>query len=117
MRAPLSADQDDAVWEVSVVMKVQDWIFSVRYWSEDDVSMYGHRYAVVGPAQASTVEAALRPSEMPEVVRAAIRACEVVRDFVDGRLDPDKSGYYVHAHPGSAASWTVCIGSVQEVLS
>lgn len=98
-------------------MKVQDWIFSVRYRSARD-ALGQHRTAVVGPARASTVEAALHLAAVPELVRAAIRSCQIVRDFVDGRLDPDKSGYYIAQWLDSDADapWIVCIGSVQEIL-
>ena len=95
-------------------MKVQDWIFSVRYWTEDGRGP--RRLAVVGPARASTVDAALHPANIPESVRAEIRANETVRKFVDGMLDPDMSGYYVSCPVATAAEWVVCIGSVHEVL-
>lgn len=94
-------------------MKEQSWIFSARYW---DGSSARDRFAVVGPACASTVEAALHLAAVPEDVRAEIRGDAVVRDFVEGRLDPDKTGYYVPAALSSSNSWIVCIGSVQEVL-
>lgn len=95
-------------------MKVQDWIFSVRYPTGHDTV---GRWAVVGPARASTVETALHLAELPEDIRAEIRACTVVRDFVNGQLDPDKSGYYTNNTPSSASAWCVCIGSVLEVLA
>jgi len=102
-------------------MKVQDWIFTVRYWQEQPQGPLPaiDRYAVVGPARASTVEAALHLAKMPEDVRAQIRSCDVVRDFVEGRLDPDRTGYYAHnpvKDDVNARSWAVCIGSVHEVL-
>jgi len=90
-------------------MKVQDWIFSIRNGA-------ARRCAVVGPARASTVEAALQLAGISEAGCAEIRACTIVHDFIDGRLDPDRSGYYVHSDAGTS-SWVVCIGSVQEVLS
>jgi hypothetical protein len=92
-------------------MKAQDWIVSVRYGTSLRDSC---RRAVVGPARASTVEAALHLAGVPEAVRAEIRAHQVVRDFVDAKLDPERTGYY--ASRGDAASWVVCIGSVHEVL-
>ena len=99
-------------------MKVQNWIFSVRYWQPQPEGPLPSidRWAVVGPARASTVEAALHLAKVPEELRADIRANEIVRDFIDGRLDPAKSGYYVHSEPRSDRSWVVCIGSVHEVL-
>lgn len=86
-------------------MNAQRWIFTVRYKS---------RCAVVGTANSSTVEAALHLAEIPESVRAEIRACALVRLFVEGRVDPvgmaasggDSSGF-----------WIICIGSVQAILS
>jgi hypothetical protein len=90
-------------------MKVQDWIFSVRY-------MTGSRYAVVGPARFSTVETALHLAAMPEDVRASLRGCTLVRDFVEGRLDPERGGYHAYFGADDRTSWTICIGSVQEVL-
>jgi hypothetical protein len=100
-------------------MKVQVWIVSVRYCSEDcPVGPLGlpRRHAVVGPARASTVEAALHLAAVPEEVRAEIRADQTVRNFVDGRLDPAHHGYYITS-PCGASSWLICIGSIQEVLS
>lgn len=99
-------------------MKVQDWIFSVRYWQPQPEGPLPpiDRWAVVGPSRASTVEAALHLAKVPEELRADIRTNDVVRDFIEGRLDPDKSGYYVHSEPRSDRSWVVCIGSVHEVL-
>ena len=101
-------------------MKVQDWIFSIRYWTHT-VGSTIQRYAVVGPGRASTVEAALHLAGVPEDVRKQVRANDVVHDFVEGRLDPDKTGYYATSFPYAAdaratASWAICIGSVQEIL-
>jgi len=95
-------------------VKVQDWIFSVRY-APEGVRDF-RRSAVVGPARVSTVEAALHLANMPESVRAEIRADETVRKFVDGMLDPDMSGYYASCPVATASSWFICIGSVHEVL-
>jgi hypothetical protein len=95
-------------------MKVQDWIFSVRYRPEGERDL--RRYAVVGPARASTVEAALHLAGMPESVRAEIRSDEVVRRFVEGALDPEASGHYAPCPLAAASDWIVCIGSIQEVL-
>jgi hypothetical protein len=93
-------------------VKVQDWIFSVRYGTSIRDSC---RRAVVGPARASTVEAALHLAGVPEAMRAEIRAHQVVRDFVDAKLDPEHTGYYVSSLPGWS-SWVVCIGPVHEVM-
>lgn len=90
------------------------WIVSVRYWSPTDGNM--SRHAVVGPARASTVEAVLHLAAVPEDIRAEIRGNAVVRDFVDGKLDPDKPGYYVPSPLPANHSWLICIGSVHEVL-
>ncbi len=91
--------------------KQQNWIFSVRYQK---------RFAVVGPARVSTVEAALHLAAVPEETRAKIRAHAVVRDFVEGRLDPEEHGYYASYYSNDCTSseigWSLCIGSVQEVL-
>ena len=95
-------------------MKVQSWIFTVRYYAQD-IQM--RRCAIVGPARASTAEAALHLAEVPEASRAEIRGCSLVRNFIDGRLDPDKGGYYGHSGGATEASWAICIGSVQEVLA
>lgn len=95
-------------------MKVQDWIFSVRYAAEGERT--SRRCAIVGPARASTVEAVLHLAEIPEPVRAEIRTNETVRKFVDGMLDPDMSGYYTECPAGTASSWFVCIGSVHAVI-
>jgi len=95
-------------------MKVQDWIFSVRYAAEGERT--SRRCAIVGPARASTVEALLHLAQIPEPVRVEIRADETVRKFVDGLLDPDLSGYYTDCPVAGTTSWFVCIGSVHEVL-
>lgn len=93
---------------------MKDWIFSLRYRGEDERVM--KRRAVVGPARASTVEAALHLAGVPEETRAEIRADETVRKFVDGLLDPEESGYYAPCPFAAASPWLICIGSVQEVL-
>lgn len=95
-------------------MREQDWIFSVRYAPEGERDF--RRRAVVGPARASTVEAALHLAGVPEAMRAEIRADQTVRDFVDGKLDPDRTGYYVPKPMLTSAEWLVCIGPVHEVL-
>ncbi len=95
-------------------MKVQDWIFSVRLWADDTHAM--RRWAIVGPARASTVEAVLHLADLPEAVRAEIRADETVRKFVEGLLDPEASGYHAPSPFPASRSWVVCIGSIQEVI-
>lgn len=94
----------------------QRWIFSVRYAHADhslDDYIFSRR-AVVGPADAATVEAALQLAQVPEAVRAEIRASQIVRDFVDGKLDYGGYGYMVDSPVGS--SWHACIGPVHEVI-
>jgi len=95
-------------------VKVQDWIFSIRYRGEDERVM--NRRAVVGPARASTVETVLHLAGVPEETRAEIRADETVRKFVEGLLSPEESGYYAPSPFAASSPWLVCIGSVQEVL-
>lgn len=96
---------------------MKDWIFSVRYWEPRlHKAPAVYRWAVVGPGRSSTVEAALHLAKVPEEIRAEIRANAVVRDFVEGRLDPDRTGYHVPSDPKSPSGWLVCIGPVHEVL-
>lgn len=101
-------------------MKEQHWIFSIRYW---DPSRRGQapkvdRWAVVGPGRSSTVEAALHLAQVPEELRAEVRSHETVRNFVEGKLDPARTGYYVEApaREDKSSPWLVCIGPVDEVL-
>jgi hypothetical protein len=89
------------------------WIFSIRYAPEGARDFC--RRAVVGPAQSTTVEAALRLAGVPETVCAEIRADATVRLFVEGALDPTESGYYAPRPFPTSRSWIVCIGSVHEV--
>ena len=96
-------------------MKVQDWIFSVRFWPDANKRDL-RRSAVVGPGRSSTVEAALHLANVPEIIRAEIRANETVRKFVEGTLDPDATGYYAPSPFPTNRSWVVCIGSVHEVI-
>lgn len=98
-------------------LKMQRWIFSVSIPTGKRPQL--RRIAVVGPASASTVEAALHLAGLAEPVRAEIRGDGVVRSFVEGRLDPAARGYYAHhssIRDDGASWWCVCIGSVQEVL-
>ena len=92
----------------------KSWIFSVRVWIEGTHGM--KRVAVVGPASAATVEAALRLAGLPEDLRNEIRADETVRKFVEGKLDSEVSGYHTPSPYPVSKSWVVCIGSVHEVL-
>lgn len=98
----------------------QLWIFSVRYWTpQADKRPHVDRWAVVGHGRASTVEAALHLAQVPEELRAEIRGHATVRDFVEGKLDPDRTGYYVEPptrEDKSSPWWLVCIGPVHGVL-
>lgn len=95
-----------------------NWIFSIRYWdSRLGQAPAVNRWAVVGSARASTVEAALHLAKVPEQIRVEIRSHAFVREFVEGRLDSDRTGYYVQSDPKSHPGWVVCIGPVHEVLS
>jgi hypothetical protein len=100
-------------------MKVQSWIVSVRYWTpRQGKAPAVNRWAVVGPARASTVEAVLQ--NVPEEIRSEIRAHAGVRDFVEGKCKTDLTGYYVESAPRTnydVSSWLVCIGPVHEVLA
>ena len=96
-------------------MKVQDWIFSVRLWPDPETRDM-RRIAIVGPARASTVEAALHLASVPEEMRTEIRADETVRKFVEGALDPESNGYYAPCPFPTSRSWVVCIASIQEVI-
>lgn len=89
------------------------WIFSIRYAPEGSGDY--RRRAVVGPAQASTVETALNLAEVSEAVRTEIRADPTVRLFVEGTLDPEASGYYAPMPYSLSRPWLICIGSVHEV--
>jgi hypothetical protein len=95
-------------------MKAPIWLFSIRYAAEGVRDF--HRRAVVGPASASTVEAALHLAGVPEDVRAEIRSDPTVRRFVEGGLDAEGHGYYVPDPMPSSSSWLVCIGPVHEVM-
>lgn len=92
----------------------QTWIFSVRYRREGERELT--RYAVAGPASASTVEAALHLAAMPESVRVEVRSDTTVRKFIDSLLDPSLSGYYAPCPVPTSSDWIVCIGSIGEVL-
>lgn len=98
----------------------QRWVVSVRYWhpgpgQRPDVE----RFAVVGPARSSTIEAVLHLASVPEDYRPEIRSHKTVRDFIEGKLDASRTGYYVESPTQESnpwRPWLVCIGPVHEVL-
>jgi hypothetical protein len=113
-------------------VKAQPWAVTVRYAAsgprpgnrrhpapEDFI-----RRTVVGSMDALTVEAVLDLLDVPEDVRTKIRAKDVVRDFVEGRLVPD--GPYPHhvtgMHYVSSASdaqlveWSIEFSFVTQIL-
>ena len=96
-------------------MKVPQWLVSVRY-APEGVRDFQRR-AVVGPAHAATIEAALALACVPESVRVEIRADAIVQKFVEGQLDFESYGYYVPCPMPTSSSWLVCLGPVHEVLS
>ena len=63
------------------------------------------------------MEAALALAEIPESVRAEIRADATVHLFVEGVLDSEEGGYYAPQPFPTSRSWIVCIGSVHEVTT
>lgn len=81
----------------------QKWMFSLHC---------PLRTAVVGSASPATVEEAMRRAGLPEDARAEIRRLAVVRDFVEGRLDPSRRGYYDYVEGCS-----VCVGAVHAVVA
>ncbi len=95
-------------------MKAQDWIVTIRHYSDSAET----RRTVVGPARASTVEAALHLADLAEDLRHEIRTDETVRRFIDGQLDHDANGYYVQPRcsPHASTLWVVCIGPVHAVV-
>lgn len=95
-------------------MKTQNWIFSVRYVTAGSRDF--NRRAVVGPANADTVEAALNLAGVPEDIRTEIRADATVRCFLEGSLEPEGRGYYAPRLLPTNQSWLICIGAVHAVL-
>jgi hypothetical protein len=104
-------------------MRAQNWTFNVLHRADSRP----RGATVVGPARASTVEAALHLAQVPETIRDQIRTCDVVRRFVDGQLDSDpvkryyhdqqyEDGSYVYVSEDQVPLWVVRIESVQEVL-
>ena len=109
-----------------------NWAVSVRYASPD--SRPGNRRhpcpedfcgrTVVGPATPATVEAVLDLLEVPEDVRVRIRAKDVVRNFVEGRLVPDQSYphhatgmHYVNSEPDAQlVEWTIAFTFISRTL-
>ncbi|HSX22867.1 MAG TPA: hypothetical protein VLE97_08860 [Gaiellaceae bacterium] len=88
-------------------MKRQTWAVTVRY-AAAGPRPGNHRHpapddfrrrTVVGPVGSSTVEAVFDLLEVPEDVRAKIRAYDVVKNFVEGKLVPDDT--YPHHHTGA----------------
>lgn len=88
-------------------MKVQNWTVTVRYAGVPGSRPKTRRHpapedflrrTVVGPVSPLTVEAVLDLLDIPENVRVRIRAADVVRNFVEGRLVPDQP--YPHHHTG-----------------
>ena len=88
----------------------QFWIFSVRPVRNVSDLRHLERFAVVGPASIRTVEAALR--RCSDYVAAAVRGSALVHDFIEGKLDASRTGYYA-----STAAYCVCIGPVDEVVA
>lgn len=98
----------------------QLWIVSVRYCAPPRPGQQAavERFAVVGEGRSSTVEAVLHLAKVAEEHRVEIRGDGTVRDFVEGKLDPARTGYYVEppARDYESSPWLVCIGPVDEVL-
>ena len=82
------------------------------------------RRTVVGPADAATVEAVLDLLKVPEDVRVRIRAKDIVRDFVEGRLVPDQpyphnaiGMHYVNNDPDAQlVEWDLSFAFVTQVV-
>jgi tRNA(Ile)-lysidine synthase TilS/MesJ len=96
-------------------VKEQNWIFSARLWLNPEARDI-RRVAIVGPARASTVEAALHLAGASEELRTEIRAAETVRKFIEGKLDPESNGYHAPNPFPTSKSWVVCIASIHEVI-
>jgi hypothetical protein len=114
-------------------MKAHNWAVTVRYapapgWRpptrrhptpEDFI-----RHTVVGPAHTSTVEAVLELLDVPENVRLMIRANDVVRNFVEGRLIPNQPyphhavgmNYVNNAPDAQLVEWTIAFEFVTRVI-
>lgn len=113
-------------------MKVQHWAVSFRYAASGGrpgnrrhpAPEDFHRRTVVGPAAASTVEAVFNALGAPEEVRAKVRASGVMRNFVEGRLDPDPAyphhtggRHYVSDAPDAQlVEWSVDFAFVTRVI-
>ncbi len=95
----------------------QLWIFSVRFIAGLQGRKLDTRFAAVGPANIRTVEAAIR--QCPADIADAVRVNATVREFIEGKLDPRRSGYYEHVWDpsGERPSYVVCIGPVDEVVT
>src|SRR5262249_52779650 len=79
-----------------VVVKAAYWAISARY-AAPGLGRRRHpapedfcRRTIVGPAGVASIEAIFDLLEIPEDTRVKIRAKDVVRDFVDGKLVPDQ---------------------------
>lgn len=114
-------------------MKVQNWAVTVRYAAPG--SRPGNRRhpspedfcrrTIVGPVEPSTVEAVLDLLRVPEEFRVRIRANNVVRDFVEGKLVPDHpyphhmtGGCYVNSRTPDEQSveWSIEFTFVTQVI-
>jgi len=78
----------------------------------------------VGPAEIATLEAVFDLLEVPEGVRARIRANRVVRDFVEGALVPDHQPHhavgmhYVSDAPDAQlVEWSIEFAFVTRVIT
>lgn len=114
-------------------MKKQNWTVTMRYAapgprpgnrrhpSPEDFS----RRTLVGPAEIATIEAVFDLLEVPEGVRARIRANRVVRDFVEGVLVPDHPyphhavgmQYVSDAPDAQLVEWSIEFAFVTRVLT
>jgi hypothetical protein len=114
-------------------MKVHNWAVTVRYAAAPGSRPQTRRHpapedflrrTVVGPASVLTVEAALDLLAVPENVRTMIRAKDVVRDFVEGRLVPDQpypqhtvGMHYVSDAPDAQlVEWSIDFAFVTRVI-
>jgi hypothetical protein len=81
------------------------------------------RRTVVGAAAPSTVEALFDLLEVPENIRVKIRAKDVVRDFVEGKLVPDQvyphhtiGMHYVSNEPDAQlVEWSIEFAFVSQI--
>jgi hypothetical protein len=114
-------------------MKEHNWTVTVRYAGVPGSRPKTRRHpspedflrrTVVGPASPLTVEAALALLDIPENVRVMIRAKDVVRDFVEGRLVPDQPyphhtvgmHYVSNAPDAQLVEWSIDFAFVTRVI-